>query len=85
MPEFAPRTCEVKIDGAWATVPLAEAHAHHGSAPKRCPACHGRVTIAGNYTARASLKMAHRKAHDGCPVMSERYTGTPSPHPDALV
>ena len=29
------------------------------------------------------IRMRHRKAHDGCPLMPERYKGAPSPPPPA--
>jgi hypothetical protein len=45
-----PQTCEVKIQGAWRAVPLAEAAVDHVMAVKRCPACHGRVMILGTYS-----------------------------------
>lgn len=77
-------TCEVQIDGAWRPVSLAEAHARHASAVKRCPVCHGRVSIHVNSTAQGGLWLQHRRAHDGCPLMLARFTGEVTPHPQAL-
>ena len=76
--------CEVRIDGTWRLVPLAEAHAHHRSAEKRCPACHGRVRTQGTYSAQGTAVMTHQRAHDGCPRMPRQYAGTPKRHPQAL-
>lgn len=79
-----PRTCEAKIDGVWRAMTLPEAAAHHAMAVTRCPACHGRVSIHRNYTARGGLSLAHRKGFDGCPLLPDRFNGTPSLHPQAL-
>ncbi len=77
-------TCEVWIDGAWRLMPLIDAHAHHRSAEKRCPACHGRVHTQGTYSAQSTVVMAHRRTHDGCPWLPRYFTGEPKPHPQAL-
>ncbi|WP_267428576.1 hypothetical protein [Methylobacterium sp. GC_Met_2] len=77
-------TCEIRIDGAWRPICLAEAHASYPSAIKRCPVCHGRVSIHVNSTAQGSLWLQHRRAHDGCPLMPPRFTGEVAPHPQAL-
>ncbi|KAB1069963.1 hypothetical protein [Methylobacterium planeticum] len=79
-----PDQCEVKIDGAWRTANLSEAHGVYRSAPKRCPACHGLVMVHGAYASDRRLSLAHRKGHSGCPLMPKKFSGTPSPHPDAL-
>lgn len=76
--------CEIQIDGAWRPISLAEAHTCHSSAIKRCPICHGRVSIYVNSTAQAGLWLQHRRAHDGCPLMPARFTGEASLHPQAL-
>jgi hypothetical protein len=76
--------CEIPVDGAWRQVSLAEAHARHSSAIKRCPVCHGRVSIHVNSTAQGSLWLQHRRAHEGCPLMPGRFAGEVSPHPQAL-
>ena len=78
------RTCEVKVDGAWRPATLTEARGVYRVAPKRCPACHGQVMIAGSYTASGHLILEHRRTHTGCPLSSKGYSGTPSPHPQAL-
>ena len=77
-------TCEVRIDGAWTPMPVAEASVLHRSADKRCPDCHGRVRAHGTYGPRTRITMMHHRAHDGCPRMPRQYTGTPTPHPEAL-
>jgi hypothetical protein len=79
------QTCEVKIAGEWRAVSLTVAAVSYMRAVKRCPACHGRVTILGTYnwpTVRRT--MSHRKSHSGCLLTPDTYTGTPSPHPQAL-
>ena len=50
------QTCEVKVDGAWRDVTLVEARTLYTMAPKRCPACHGQVTIAGNFTPTGGIQ-----------------------------
>ena len=80
-----PQTCEVKIEGVWCSTSLVEAKTVYAMLPKRCPACHGSVSINGVYSGPISKRtMAHRKAHDGCPLMPERFNGTPSRHPQAV-
>ena len=76
--------CEVKVDGAWLAVSLVEAQGTHGTAEKHCPACHGRVAVAGSYTAVVKRTLTHRRVHDGCPLITRAYCGTPSPHPEAV-
>ena len=85
MPRRDTQTCEVKIEGVWRAISLDEAAAHHTMSVKRCPACHGRVAINGTYSGPNVLRrLYHRRAHSGCPLKSETYSGTPSPHPQAL-
>ena len=84
MSKPAPQTCEVKIEGVWQAVTLPEAHARHGSAEKRCPACHGRVIVSGTYTGAFKLSLAHRKSHDGCLILLKAFRGTARPHPQAV-
>ena len=82
---LVPQTCEAKIDGEWHLVSLADAVSRYAIAIKRCPACHGRVSINGAYCGPGFSKtMTHRKAHSGCPLKPDTYSGTPSPHPQAL-
>ena len=77
-------TCEVEFGGQWQSISLAEGYLAFRNAPKRCLACHGPVYVAGTYTGTGKLALVHRKAHTGCPLMGRGYSGTPSPHPDAL-
>ena len=84
MSEPSTQTCEVKVGDAWMAVSLPEAHARHGYTDKRCPACHGRVIVAGTYTAPFKLNLSHRKNHKGCPLAPRSFRGLPSPHPEAL-
>jgi hypothetical protein len=80
-----PQTCEVKIWGEWRAVSLDEAAARYTMAVKRCPGCHGRVAINGTYSGpNIRRSLYHRKGHSGCPLKPETYSGTPSPHPQAL-
>lgn len=76
--------CEVKVDGAWLAVSLIEAQGTYGTAEKRCPSCHGRVAVAGSYAAVVKRTLMHRRVHDGCPLISRGYCGTPSLHPEAV-
>ena len=76
--------CEVRIDDAWQLVPLAEAHAHHRDALKRCPTCHGRVRTQGLYSGDGGVATMHHNAHDGCPRIPKHYAGPPKRHPKAL-
>ena len=78
-------TCEVRIEGKWRLVSLDEAVRRYGDAVKRCPACHGRVSINGAYCGPGFGKtMTHRRAHSGCPLKPDTYSGTPSLHPQAV-
>ena len=77
--------CEVKIGSEWRAVSLTDAAVAHAKAVKRCPACNGRVTVLGAYSwPTVRRTMSHRKSHSGCPLMLGTYSGTPSPHPQAL-
>ncbi len=79
-----PTVCEVKADGVWKAATLAEAHSTYRMVPRRCPACHGAVVVYGAYASDRRLTLGHRKGHSGCPRTPKLYSGTPSPHPDAL-
>ena len=76
--------CEVKVGGAWLVVSLIEAQGIYAKAGKRCLACHGRVAVSGSYTALGKRVLVHRRNHDGCPLISRAYGGTPSLHPEAV-
>lgn len=78
------QTCEVKAEGAWRAVSLTEARRSYLMAVKRCPACHGQVFIAGNFTSSGSYKLQHRRTHTGCRLTSKAFSGTSSQHPQAL-
>ncbi|MCJ2126782.1 hypothetical protein [Methylobacterium sp. J-077] len=78
------QTCEVEVDGAWSAVSLLDARSIYRMVPKRCPACHGQVIIAGNFTSGGSYKLQHRRSHPGCPLTPAAFTGTPSRHPQAI-
>ena len=85
MSALVPQTCEVEIEGKWRQVSLTDAVGRYAIAVKRCPACHGRVSINGVYCGPGFNKtMMHRKAHSGCPLKPDTYCGTPSLHPQAL-
>ena len=77
-------TCEVKVGDAWRSASLIEAQGTYGFAPKRCPACHGTVYVLGRYGAYQQLRLTHRRSHVGCPLTPKIFSGTPSPHPDAV-
>ena len=77
--------CEVRIGNAWRAVSLYEAAVDHVMAVKRCSACHGRVMILGAYSGPTVRRtVTHRRSHTGCPLTPDTYSGTPSPHPQAL-
>ena len=79
------RTCEVRIGSTWRAVSITEAAVDYVMADKRCPACHGRVMILGSYSWPAVRRtMSHRRSHAGCPLNPDTYSGTPSPHPQAI-
>ena len=79
------QTCEVKIGTTWLAVGLNEAAVNHARAVKRCPACHGRVTVLGAYSSPTVRRtMSQRKSHTGCPLTPNTYSGTPSPHSQAI-
>ena len=83
--KLKPHICEVKVGDVWCAVSLGEAALRHLMATKRCPACHGQVMILGAYGSLTVRRtMSHRRSHSGCPLKSDTYTGTPSPHPQAL-
>lgn len=52
--------------------------------PKRCAACHGQMIVAGTYTQNGRLRIQHQRMHAGCTLIPQTYSGTPSPHPQAL-
>jgi hypothetical protein len=80
-----PPTCEVKIEGKWRPVSLDEAVRRYAGSVKRCPGCHGRVSINGAYSGPSFGKtMRHWRAHSGCPLKPETFSGKASPHPQAL-
>ena len=79
------QTCEVKLNGTWHAASLADVRGRYTMAQKRCPACHGQMIIAGTYIGAGSLKLQHRRSHTGCPLKPETYTGSPTPHPQALI
>jgi hypothetical protein len=77
-------TCEAKVDGTWRPVSLAEARLLPSDVLKRCPMCHGRVTVAGVYSVQGHLTLSHRRSHDGCPLSPRHYRGVRTRHPDAI-
>ena len=78
------QTCEVKVDGRWHLITLADARGRYTMARKRCPACHGQVIVSGSYIGAGRLNLQHRRSHTGCQLKPETYAGVPSPHPQAL-
>lgn len=84
MPASELQSCEAKIEGTWRPISAAEAAGIFAMAPKRCPSCHGAVVLTGSYAGLARRRFAHRKAHPGCPLDPKRFSGTPSPHPQAI-
>lgn len=84
MPTTNEQTCEVKVDGAWRLASLAEVRRLYTMTQKRCPACHGQMMVAGSYIGSSRQKLQHRRSHTGCPLKADTYTGTSSPHPQAI-
>jgi hypothetical protein len=80
----SPFVCEAKVHEEWRGITLAEALGVHGSAAKRCLACHGSVSVHGGYGGQVPATV-HRKGHDGCPRSPRTFNGTASPHPNALL
>jgi hypothetical protein len=78
------QTCEVKVEGAWRAVSLNEARLLPRDTLKRCPICHGRVTVMGVYSAQEHLTLSHRRSHDGCPSSPRPYAGVPKRHPETV-
>ncbi|MCJ2021279.1 hypothetical protein MKK84_28335 [Methylobacterium sp. E-065] len=75
----------MRIESGWRPVSLDEAVSRYATAVKRCPACHGRVSINGSYSGPGFGKsMTHRRAHGGCPLKPDTYSGMPSLHPLAI-
>ena len=58
MSTSADQTCEVKVDGAWRTVSLKEARLLPRDVTKRCPDCHGQVSIQGTYGMQPRLTLS---------------------------
>ena len=79
-----PDSCEAKINGIWRSISFAEIKGVYAMAQKRCPSCHGAVVLTGSYAESGRRRLAHRKAHTGCPLDPKRDIGTPSPHPQAI-
>lgn len=77
-------TCEVRTNDGWLSVDLKEARGRYAMAVKRCPACHGPLNVSGSYVATTRLSLAHRRAHDGCPLNAGGFNGEASWHPQAL-
>jgi hypothetical protein len=84
MKELHIQSCEVKVDGAWRLVSLQEALKHHQFDTKRCPSCHGRLIVYNPYRPMQRPYIAHHRVHTGCPSKLDTYSGTPSPHPQAI-
>ena len=83
MSSSADQTCEVKVDGAWRTVSLKEARLLPRDVTKRCPDCHGQVSIQGTYGMQPRLTLSHRRSHVGCSSSLRHYRGVPTRHPEA--
>ncbi len=84
MKRAQPLTCQIRVASEWRTLTIAQAHNQHRSEPKRCSACHGPVYVFGTYTGRSRLGLMHRKGHGGCRFNASGFTGTSTPHPNAL-
>jgi hypothetical protein len=76
--------CEAKIDAEWRVIGIADALGMYKGALRRCIECHGPMEAHGPYNDGARPHFAHKKAHSGCSLKSNSFSGVSSPHPDAL-
>lgn len=82
--QLRPNSCEVKVDDAWRLESLEEVIKRYRLAMKRCPECHGTMTLYCGYVSGAQPFLMHHRSHTGCSLKPDSYSGTPSPHPRAV-
>jgi len=72
--------CEVKIQGRWERISLADALRLDQSRIKRCPECRGQVRAHKHANNGMRAHFEHFIAHLGCPL-TEGHSGPTIPHP----
>lgn len=83
MQDTSPFVCEAKIGDVWRAITLDEARSTRRLAMKRCPDCHGAMSLHGG-NGRQPSTIVHRQTHTGCPRIPQVFSGTASRHPKAL-
>ncbi|WP_457105194.1 hypothetical protein [Methylobacterium sp. P5_C11] len=78
------QSCEVNVDGVWNALGLKEAQLLHRNAIKRCPICHGRISLLGSYGLERHLSLSPRRAHPGCPLNPKHFSGVSTRHLGAV-
>jgi hypothetical protein len=75
--------CEINVGGHWTIVDVKEALERRDET-MRCRQCHGRVFPhkAGTTDQRAHFE--HSVKHEGCPLKAKTFSGSATPHPNAL-
>lgn len=76
--------CEIKVGSTWEAIRLDAAKRAPAGSLLRCPACNGRITVHGSYGLERRFYMQHRRTHNGCRFIADKFRGSPSRHPDAL-
>ncbi len=75
-------SCEIRMAAGWERISITDALSRRGET-MRCPACHGPVKTHKEGTTGQRAHFEHVQAHTGCRLKSG-FSGTESPHPDAL-
>lgn len=76
-------TCDVWRGNRWEEIDIDEAIPIRSEYLMRCCECHGRVKAHRQANNGMRPHFEHWAAHDGC-SRSTRFSGTRSPHPEAL-
>ena len=75
--------CDVWRGNRWEEIDIDEALSIRSQYLMRCCECHGRVRAHREANNGMRAHFEHRLAHNGC-RRSTKFSGTRSPHPDAL-
>jgi hypothetical protein len=75
--------CEVKSGTQWVAIGIEEALERRGE-KMRCPECHGPVRPHKEGTTDQRAHFEHLTKHVGCALKDNTFSGTSSPHPNAL-
>jgi len=76
--------CEIKRDGQWAKIHIAEALASYKGQDMRCIECGGRVWSHKPYHNGTPPHFEHVRSNKGCSLIPYSFTGVRSRHPEAL-